>query len=185
MANAWGSARGPRAERRAPTCCGQEPPSARAPAKRFEHTFDGLGLDVGLALVVLAVVLELERVSRACRLATYRPAWAPLAVDRVAASPPPRSGGAAKSENAVIARLVSVCIPGHTPLWAADACHWPPRSSPASKTVTSKPASSACLAATRPLGPAPTIATRAPGGSLTRRRYPIRRRSVRGSEPAS
>src|SRR6266498_1206459 len=62
MANACGSARGPRAERRAPTCCGQEPPSARAPAKRFEHTFDELGLDFGVALVVLAVVLELERV---------------------------------------------------------------------------------------------------------------------------
>jgi hypothetical protein len=83
-------------------------------------------------------------------------------------------GRAPKSENAVIARLVFVCIPGHTPLWAAVVCHWPPRSSLASKTTTSNPASSACLVATRPLGPAPTIATRAPDRSLTQRRYPIK-----------
>src|SRR3712207_8289844 len=49
-------------------------------------------------------------------------------------------------------RLVLVCIPGHTPLWGAVASHCPPSPSPASKTVTSKPASSACLAAASPDG---------------------------------
>src|SRR5262245_21773860 len=49
------------------------------------------------------------------------------------------------------------------PLCGAVECHWPPRSSPASKTVVSKPASIACLAATSPLGPAPTTATRMSG----------------------
>src|SRR6478672_6804725 len=48
------------------------------------------------------------------------------------------------------------------PLWLAVLCHWPPRSSLASNTVTSNPASIACLAAVRPPGPAPTTATRAP-----------------------
>src|SRR4051794_5445641 len=85
------------------------------------------------------------------------------------------SAGAGKSENAVIARLVFVCIPGHTPLWGAAVHHCPPTASPASNTVTSKPASSACFAAARPDGPAPMIATRAPPRSLTRRHYTHRR----------
>jgi hypothetical protein len=54
---------------------------------------------------------------------------------------------------------VFVRIPGHTPLWAADVCHWPPTASLASNTVTSKPAWSACFAATSPEGPAPITAT--------------------------
>ena len=72
-----------------------------------------------------------------------------------------------KSENAVIDRLVLVRIPGQTPLAAAAVFHWPPRSSPASNTDTSKPAWRACLAAASPLGPAPMTATRASGSSLT------------------
>ena len=81
--------------------------------------------------------------------------------------------GAGKSENAVIARLVFVCMPGHTPLCGAPVSHCPPRSPLASNSVGSKPASSACLAATSPLGPAPITATRAPAGSRIGRRYPI------------
>ena len=80
-------------------------------------------------------------------------------------------GGRGKSENAVIARLVLVRMPGHTPLCGAVACHWPPRASLASKTVTSKPASSACFAATRPAGPAPMTATRAPAAVSPARHY--------------
>src|SRR5947209_2887166 len=62
-------------------------------------------------------------------------------------------------------------MPGQIPLCAAVACHWPPSWSAASKTVVPNPASSACLAVTSPLGPAPMIATRAPRASVTRRRY--------------
>ena len=47
--------------------------------------------------------------------------------------------GTAAFADAVIARLVLVCIPGHTPLCPAVVCHWPPRAAPASNTVTSKP----------------------------------------------
>ncbi len=88
------------------------------------------------------------------------------------------SAGAGKSENAVIARLVFVRIPGQIPLCGAVECHWPPSASLASKTVTSKPASSACLAATIPEGPAPTMAIRAPSRSLTGRPYSM---TLRGS----
>ena len=58
-------------------------------------------------------------------------------------------------------------MPGQMPLCGARVCHCPPTSSLASKTLTSKPASSACFAVTRPLGPAPTMATRAPGRNRT------------------
>lgn len=54
-------------------------------------------------------------------------------------------------------------------------CHCPPTAPLASNTVTSKPASSACFAATMPDGPAPMIATRARSRSLTTRHYSRRR----------
>src|SRR4029079_3462446 len=54
-------------------------------------------------------------------------------------------------------------MPGRMALCGAAEYHWPPRSSLASKTVVSNPASSACFAATSPLGPAPTTATRMSG----------------------
>ena len=62
-------------------------------------------------------------------------------------------------------------MPGHTPLCGAAVCHCPPMASPASNTVTSKPASSAYFAAVIPEGPAPMTAIEAPSGSLTSRAY--------------
>ena len=60
-----------------------------------------------------------------------------------------------------VQRLAGVgAHPGQTPLWANGACHWPPAPSACSKTTGSRPSSWSDLAAARPLGPAPTTATR-------------------------
>ena len=64
-------------------------------------------------------------------------------------------------EKRVIAPLVFARMPGQMPECAAPVCHWPPRSSEASRTPTSKPRSASSSAVAMPAGPPPMTAIRA------------------------